>query len=60
MKLNIIFLLLLSLPLQAKPCKKVMTALLELYPEQSKKMLVTRIENAKNKHMFMRAFIPYY
>lgn len=60
MKLNIFFLLLLSLPLQAKPCKKVMTALLELYPEQSKKMLVTRIENAKNKHMFMRAFIPYY
>lgn len=37
-----------------------MTALLEMYPEQSKKMLVTRIENAKNKHMFMRAFIPYY
>jgi hypothetical protein len=60
MKLSIILFLLLSLPLQAKPCKKITTALMELYPDQSKKMIVTRIENAKNKHMFMRAFIPYY
>lgn len=53
--------ILISLPLQAKNCtKEVIEKLMQLYPEQSKKMMKLRIENAKNKHMFMRAFIPYY
>lgn len=61
MKSVLLLILFISLPLEAKNCtKEVIEKLMKLYPEQSKKMMKLRIENAKNKHMFMRAFIPYY
>lgn len=58
--LKIIILVSLSFELHAKPCKKITQALQDLYPNHTKDMIVTRIENAKDKHKFMRGFIPYY
>lgn len=59
--LNILFLISLPLDTFAKePCKKITQALLELYPEHTKSIMVTRFENASNKHKFLRSFIPYY
>lgn len=59
--LNLLFLLSLPLNSFAKdPCKKVTQALLELYPEHTKSIMVTRLENASDKHKFLRSFIPYY
>lgn len=45
---------------EAKQCKNALKELLELYSDQNKKMMVTRVENASNKHKFIRSFIPYY
>lgn len=60
-KLNLFLIgLILPFALQAKPCKKITQALLDLYPEQTKEQMLVRLKNAKNKHKFMRAFIPYY
>ena len=50
----------LSLQIEAKPCKKITNALLDLYPEHTKSIMVTRLENARDKHKFLRSFIPYY
>lgn len=60
LRFGILLLFIFSTPSEAKNCKNVLKDLLALYPEQNKTMMVARIENAKNKHMFMRAFIPYY
>jgi hypothetical protein len=58
--LKVLLLLSFSLSLQAKPCKKITRALLDLYPEHTKDIMLTRFENAKDKHKFLRSFIPYY
>lgn len=58
--LKVLLLLSFSLSLQAKPCKKITRALLDLYPEHTKEIMLTRFENAKDKHKFLRSFIPYY
>lgn len=58
--LSVLLLLSFSLSLQAKPCKKITRALLDLYPEHTKEIMLTRFENASNKHKFLRSFIPYY
>lgn len=52
--------LILPFSVSAKPCKKVTQALLELYPEQNKEQMLLRLKNAKDKHKFLRSFIPYY
>ena len=49
-----------AIQLHAKPCKKMTQALQDLYPHHSQDMIGTRIDKAKNKHKFMRGFIPYY
>lgn len=59
-KSSLFLLVLISTSLQAKPCKDLVQRMLELYPDQNTEMMMTRIQNAKNKHMFMRAFIPRY
>jgi hypothetical protein len=41
-------------------CKPALANLLKLYREQNREMMLTRIENATNKHKFLRSFIPYY
>ena len=33
---------------------------MDLYPEHSKDIMLTRFEAARNKHKFLRSFIPYY
>ena len=53
-------LLFVSFSLHAAPCKDLMAKMLEHYPDQNTQKILLRFENAKNKHMFMRAFIPYY
>ncbi len=58
--LKVLLLLLISFELHAKPCKNIIQAFLELYPHHDKEMIFTRLQNAKNKHKFMRGFIPYY
>ena len=59
LKILLIFLL-LPLAAEAKPCKKITKALLDLYPEHTKEIMLTRFENASDKHKFLRSFIPYY
>lgn len=49
-----------SMQIQAKPCKNIIEAFLELYPHHTKEMIFTRLQNAKDKHNFIRGFIPYY
>jgi hypothetical protein len=58
--LPVLLLLGFSFCVQAKPCKKITRALLDLYPEHTKEIMLTRFENASNKHKFLRSFIPYY
>ena len=58
--LRVLVLLSLSLSVQAKPCNKITRALLDLYPEHTKEIMLTRFENASDKHKFLRSFIPYY
>lgn len=58
--LKLLLFLTLSFELHAKPCKNIIQAFLELYPHHDKEMILTRLQNAKNKHKFMRGFIPYY
>ena len=53
-------LLLISFSLEAAPCKDLISKMLEHYPDQDTQKILLRFQNAKNKHMFMRAFIPYY
>lgn len=60
MEKRFVLLFFISSSLHAAQCKDLVTRMLELYPDQNTKMMMTRIQNAKNKHMFMRAFIPYY
>ena len=59
-RLNLFILVLFSFQLQAKPCKKITRALQDLYPHHTEGMILTRIENAKNEHKFMRGFILFY
>lgn len=59
-KLKLVLLLVITFQAEAKPCKKVTAALLELYPEHTKSIMVARFEKATNKHKFLRSFIPYY
>lgn len=33
---------------------------MDLYPEHSKEIMISRFGKAKNKHKFLRSFIPYY
>ena len=51
---------LFSIIAQAKPCKGLIKSFLELYPDQTKEQLFLRFKNVKNKHKFMRAFIPHW
>ncbi|WPU65993.1 DUF2252 family protein [Peredibacter starrii] len=60
MKKSFFLFFLLSSQLHAKPCTNLVSKMLELYPDQNTQMMITRIKNAQDKHMFMRAFIPYY
>lgn len=55
-----LFFILVSQSSQAEPCRKALNNLLELYTSQNKEMLLIRIENASDKHKFLRSFIPYY
>lgn len=55
-----VFLFLISSVVEAKPCKDLVQGLLTLYPDQDTKMMVLRLQNASDKHKFLRSFIPYY
>lgn len=50
----------ISFSLHAKPCKDLIQKMLEHYPDQDTQKILLRFQNAKDKHKFMRAFIPYY
>lgn len=45
---------------EARRCDKALKELLAHYTEQNEKMMLTRIENASNKHKYIRSFIPSY
>lgn len=45
---------------EAGRCDKALKELLAHYTDQNEKMMVTRIENASNKHKYIRSFIPSY
>ena len=59
-KISAIFLLFISVAVYANDCRKILSELGMLYTKQTKEMLTVRIENATNKHKFLRSFIPYY
>lgn len=59
LKLNfVLFVLTIPLSSHADPCKGGLKKLLELYTNQNKEMMITRLENASDKHKFLRSFIP--
>lgn len=60
LKLVLLITFMSSFALEAAECRGVLKELLKLYPSQDEATMMIRIQNAENKHQYLRSFIPYY